>query len=124
LILDLQTLKLKYVVMKLIDDSDGRLTRQRAHRTGEAGASLRATYFGKPEQDIEPFALLQRIASREPSCQIPNQRKNSDVRQGLGDCFLLTFMRKTKDDVHVMICGLLQQTTNSFGNHDQSRRRH
>jgi hypothetical protein len=58
LILDLQTLKVKYVIKKLLDDSDGRLTRQRAYRTGEAGASLRATYFGKPEQDREPFALL------------------------------------------------------------------
>jgi hypothetical protein len=58
LILDLQTLKLKYVVKKLIDDTDGRLTRQRAYRTGEAGASLRVTYFGKPEQVREPFALL------------------------------------------------------------------
>jgi hypothetical protein len=60
LILDLQTLKLKYVVRKLIDDSDGRMTRQRAYRTGEAGASLRATYFGRPEQsgEGEPFALL------------------------------------------------------------------
>lgn len=60
LILDLQTLKLKYVAKKLIDNSDGRLTRQRAYRTGEAGASLRATYFGRPEQNKnrEPFALL------------------------------------------------------------------
>src|SRR5690242_20080537 len=34
-------------------------------------------------------------------------------RQGLGDCFLLTFLRKNKDDFNVMIdCGLLQQTTN------------
>jgi hypothetical protein len=60
LILDLRTLKLKYVVKKLIDNSDGRLTRQRAYRTGEAGASLRATYFGRPElnDNSEPFALL------------------------------------------------------------------
>jgi hypothetical protein len=60
LILDLHTLKLKYVVKKLIDDSDGRLTRQREYRTGESGASLRATYFGRPSQtgNNEPFALL------------------------------------------------------------------
>ncbi len=60
LILDLQTLKLKYVVKKLIDNTDGRLTRQRAYRTGEGGASLRATYFGRPDQNgnSEPFALL------------------------------------------------------------------
>lgn len=60
LILDLQTLELKYVIRKLIDDSDQRLTRQRAYRTGEASASLRATYFGKPEHnpELEPFALL------------------------------------------------------------------
>jgi hypothetical protein len=60
LILDLETLKLKYVIKKLIDNSDGRLTRQRAYRMGDAGASLRATYFGRPEHDgnNEPFALL------------------------------------------------------------------
>ena len=58
LILDLSTLKLKYVVKKLIDDSDGRMTRQRAYRTGEAGASLRATYFGRQTRNSEPFALL------------------------------------------------------------------
>lgn len=60
LILDLQTLKLKYVVKKLIDDSDGRLTRQRAYRSGDSGVSLRATYFGEAEQNGkgEPFALL------------------------------------------------------------------
>ncbi len=60
MILDLQTLKLKYVVKKLIDNTDGRLTRQRAYRTGEATASLRATYFGNPEQteNGEPFAFL------------------------------------------------------------------
>ena len=60
LILDVQTLNLKYVVKKLIDNTDGRLTHQRAYRRGEAGASLRATYFGRPEQtgNREPFALL------------------------------------------------------------------
>jgi hypothetical protein len=53
-------LKLKYVIKKLIDDSDGRLTRQRAYRTGEGATSLHATYFGKPKQNgkSEPFALL------------------------------------------------------------------
>ena len=60
LILDLQTLKLKYVIKKLIDNSDGRLTRQRLYRTQNADQSLRATYFGKPPQDgsSEPFAFL------------------------------------------------------------------
>lgn len=57
MVFDLESLKLKYVVKKLIDDSDGRLKRQRAYRTGEGGASLRATYFGPPEE-AEPFALL------------------------------------------------------------------
>ena len=60
MILDLQSLKLKYVVKKLIDNRDGRLTRQRTYRMGEGSASLRATYFGNPEQngDGEPFAFL------------------------------------------------------------------
>jgi hypothetical protein len=57
LIFDLNSLQLKYVIKKLIDDSDGRLKRQRAYRTGEAGASLRATYFGQAQKN-EPFALL------------------------------------------------------------------
>jgi hypothetical protein len=35
-------------------------------------------------------------------------------RQGLGDCFLLTFMRDGKDDFNMLIdCGLLQATSNS-----------
>jgi metallo-beta-lactamase superfamily protein len=35
-------------------------------------------------------------------------------RQGLGDCFLLTFQQKDKDDFNMMIdCGLLQGTKNS-----------
>ena len=57
MVFDLQSLKLKYVAKKLIDDSDQRLTRQKAYRAGEGGGSLRATYFGSPE-DSEPFAML------------------------------------------------------------------
>ena len=57
MIFDLNSLQLKYVVRKLIDDSDNRLKRQRQYRTGEGAASLRATYFGPPEAN-EPFALL------------------------------------------------------------------
>ena len=34
-------------------------------------------------------------------------------RQGLGDCFLLTFMQNGKDDFNILIdCGLLQATAN------------
>jgi hypothetical protein len=60
LILDLQTLRLKYVVRKLIDDSDGRLARQRVYRAGEGSASLREMYFGRSEFALnpEPFSLL------------------------------------------------------------------
>ena len=57
LVFDLNSLQLKYVVKKLIDNSDGRLKRQREYRTSEGGMSLRATYFGPPEEN-EPFALL------------------------------------------------------------------
>jgi hypothetical protein len=57
LIFDLNTLQLKYLIKKPIDNKDGRLTRQRAYRTGEGSASLRMTYFGPPEK-TEPFALL------------------------------------------------------------------
>src|ERR1700752_269171 len=59
MVFDLQTLKLKYVVKKLIDDSDQRLTRQRDYLEGEGAASIRATYFGKTGQNMaEPFASL------------------------------------------------------------------
>jgi hypothetical protein len=50
-------LQLKYVVKKLIDDSDDRLKRQRAYRSEGGDGSLRATYFGSFE-DGEPFAML------------------------------------------------------------------
>jgi hypothetical protein len=47
---------------------------------------------------------------------MPNAKTTLRIRmyrQGLGDCFLLTFMRKNKDDFNVMVdCGLLQQTKN------------
>lgn len=69
LILDLQDLKLRYVITKNIGDKldkegkyvepNERLKRQRAHRFG-TGKSLRSTYFGKTRDDgaNEPFALL------------------------------------------------------------------
>jgi hypothetical protein len=59
IILDLQTLKLKYVIRKSIDD-EARVRRQRDYRSSDAGASLRATYFGSGLNAItnEPFALL------------------------------------------------------------------
>lgn len=57
MVFDLNSLQLKYVVQKLIDDSDDRLKRQRAYRTGEAAVSLRATYFGPPTGG-EAFSLL------------------------------------------------------------------
>lgn len=60
LILNLKDRSLRYAIKKRIDNSDGRLTRQYEYRTGDIGASLRATYFGKPEQEKgnEPFAFL------------------------------------------------------------------
>jgi hypothetical protein len=57
MIFDLNSLQLKYVVKKLIDDSDDRLKRQRAYRSEGGDGSLRATYFGSFE-DGEPFAML------------------------------------------------------------------
>jgi hypothetical protein len=69
LILDLQDLSLRYAIVKKIgDEVDGqgkfvavneRLKRQREFRTGGT-MSLRATYFGKSEQNEveEPLALL------------------------------------------------------------------
>jgi hypothetical protein len=62
LILDLDTLRLRYAVRKDIAD-DERLARERAHRRGvlEEG-SPRATYFADVQGVAEPFALLHRSA--------------------------------------------------------------
>lgn len=60
LVFDLNTLKLKYVIKKRIDNKDGRLKRQREYRTGDGLASLRMTYFGPPEK-AEPFSLLHSV---------------------------------------------------------------
>lgn len=65
LILDLETLKVRYAVTKAIDD-EARLARVRDYRRRKAedDLSLRASYFGAPAADddgqasIEPFALL------------------------------------------------------------------
>jgi hypothetical protein len=58
LILDLDTLRLRYVIRKSINDSE-RLQRQLAYLQGGRGGSLRATYFGDSDT-FEPFALLHR----------------------------------------------------------------
>ena len=73
LILDLEDLNLRYVIPKTIGDKinsqtnkfvepNERLKRQREYRTKGEETSLRATYFGKTENDEvkEPFALLHR----------------------------------------------------------------
>ncbi|HKR00112.1 MAG TPA: hypothetical protein VJT09_05535, partial [Pyrinomonadaceae bacterium] len=61
LILDLNSLSLRYSIKKSIND-DARLEQQREFRTGVDGASLRATYFGQLDQGTydEPFALMHR----------------------------------------------------------------
>ncbi len=65
LLVDLSTCDVRYSIYKNID-SENRLARQRTYLTGEANASLRATYFGD-RLEHEPFALLHRSAgsSRE-----------------------------------------------------------
>lgn len=59
LIFDLQSLSLRYVIKKRIDD-DRRLKAQREYRTGDVGLSLRSTYFGDPQKEgmEEQFAFL------------------------------------------------------------------
>jgi hypothetical protein len=59
IVADVDTLELRYVVRKRINSFD-REARQRRFLTGEAGASLRAAYFGVPflDQEPEPFAVL------------------------------------------------------------------
>jgi hypothetical protein len=59
LIMDLDSLDLKYLIVKRIDDED-RLERQRKYMLEGVGGSLRATYFAPFKSGAEPFALLHR----------------------------------------------------------------
>ena len=60
LILDLDTMQLRYAIKKDIAD-DARLERQRQYRLGLlTDGSLRATYFKQLKDAEEPFALLHR----------------------------------------------------------------
>jgi hypothetical protein len=60
MILDLDSLELQYAIRKRIT-SENRLRRQREFMQGNAGSSLRATYFQDPVRDNrEPFAFLHR----------------------------------------------------------------
>ena len=60
LILDLETLSLRYAIVKAIDDQP-RLNRQQEFLQSGLGLSLRATYFGPGSAfNDEPFALLHR----------------------------------------------------------------
>jgi hypothetical protein len=61
MIIDLDTMKLRYCVRKPINQQEGRprLERHRAFRQSQIGVGLRATYFGGLETSRkEPFALL------------------------------------------------------------------
>ena len=60
-ILDLDSLELQYAIRKRIT-SENRINRQREFLMGNAGSSLRATYFTDPLTDTggEPFAFLHR----------------------------------------------------------------
>jgi hypothetical protein len=66
LVIDLNTLEVRYSIYKDID-RDSRLARQRAFEmtpAGNASSALRATYFGRQLRH-EPFALLHRLAEEE-----------------------------------------------------------
>jgi hypothetical protein len=65
LILDLKTQRLRYAVVKRIN-SENRLKRQRKFKTEGAAASLRTTYFGRPDLGREPFAFLHASHEQEP----------------------------------------------------------
>jgi hypothetical protein len=62
MIIDLDTMQLRYCVRKPINRREGeaRLERHRAFRAAQAGLGLRGTYFGAYEEAFgsEPFALL------------------------------------------------------------------
>ncbi|HLM02008.1 MAG TPA: hypothetical protein VK400_13210 [Pyrinomonadaceae bacterium] len=62
LVLNLEDLRLRYVIPKPIND-ERRLKRHQAFHEMPFGQSLRATYFGAPNSSGnvgEPFALLHR----------------------------------------------------------------
>ncbi|HEU0053614.1 MAG TPA: hypothetical protein VFQ39_10570, partial [Longimicrobium sp.] len=65
LILDLETQKLRYAVVKRID-SENRLRRQREYQATGKMPGLRATYFGDPVGGDEPFAFLHTAHGEEP----------------------------------------------------------
>ena len=62
MIVDLDTMKLRYCVRKPINKTEGepRLARHRAFRESQAGLGLRAVYFSGAQESLpkEPFALL------------------------------------------------------------------
>lgn len=59
LLINAETGKVRYCIKKDIKD-DGRLSRQRAYQGSPDEVSLRVTYFGRPVECEEPFALLHR----------------------------------------------------------------
>jgi hypothetical protein len=62
MIIDLDSMKLRYCVRKPINQQEGkpRLERHRAFRESQVGVGLRAIYFGGLQDSLpkEPFALL------------------------------------------------------------------
>lgn len=65
LILDLESQRLRYAIVKRID-SGNRLRRQQMYRSGGALPGLRATYFGDALGGREPFAFLHAQHEAEP----------------------------------------------------------
>jgi hypothetical protein len=65
LILDLETLSLRYVIKGKRIDDEQRLQRHIEYRNNIDRTSLRATYFGVSSQNNEPFALLHRGVEEE-----------------------------------------------------------
>jgi hypothetical protein len=64
LVLDLDTMQLRYAITKGIADA-ARLERHSQYRRGMIGGSPRATYFRHLRNAAEPFALLHRSADNE-----------------------------------------------------------
>jgi hypothetical protein len=65
LIMDLETQKLRYAIIKRIN-SPSRLLRQQNYKRASQLPGLRATYFGDPTGGLEPFAFLHAAHEAEP----------------------------------------------------------
>ena len=99
LILDLQTLKLKYVIKKLIDNSDGRLTRQRQYRQENDDPSLAGDLFRQIVSECRERTVCiftRRVIIKRRKNIMPENKKpsvaNQNVSSGIRRLFFTDFL--------------------------------